>query len=164
MATYAELFGKKSSGASAFVKAGEEGETLLMVQTDEPKQVPQQIEVNGKRVNKWLVQPAEGDKYKVVGETADFDESDYNNAFQPDGDLHIPVRVVAKKLKNGEVDKTFEPYDATWDLGAGDQMEKFQDAMMESDVPAEKGTKYARKLLTTKVKPYKYSIKMQSGE
>jgi hypothetical protein len=164
MATYDDLFGGKSGGSGSFVRAGQEGETLLMVQTGEIKKVPQQVEVDGKKYNKWLVQPSEDSKWKVVPQMPGFDESDYHGAFQPNADIHVPVKVVAKKLKNGEKDETFEPYDATWDLGAGDQMDKFKDAMLESGAAAIEGTKYSRKLLTTQVKPYKYAIKMQAGK
>lgn len=163
MATYADLFGKKS-GSSSYVPAGGEGETLLMVQTGEPQLVAQTVEVNKKRLEKWLVQDSEGGKWRVVGADADFDESDYNNAFQPEKDIHLPVKVVGKLLPNGSKDESFEPYDATWDLGAGDQREKFQDAMLEADIPAAVGTRYKRKLLTNKVKPYKYAISMKAGE
>lgn len=155
MATLDDLFGKKT-GSQRWMKFENEGEAFLLVQTDEPKRVPQRGPNGGIT---WLVQKAEGDKYKPVEADASFDESDYNNAFKPDGNIVIPARVLAKKLKDGSPDPAHEEFDTDWEL-TKDQAEKFRDAMLDSGVPAEAGTRYAVKLLSRAKKPYTYSVKI----
>jgi hypothetical protein len=155
VATLDDLFGKKTSG-QRWMKFENEGEAFLLVQTDEPKRVPQRGPNGGIT---WLVQPAEGDKYKPVEADANFNESDYNNAFKPDGNIVIPARVLAKKLKDGSTDPAHEEFDTDWEL-TKDQVEKFRDAMLDSGASAEAGTRYAVKLLSRAKKPYTYSVKI----
>lgn len=155
MATLDDLFGK-AEGNRRFMKFDVEGEAFLLEQTDEPKLVPQKGP-NGRKI--WLVQDAEGDKYRPVEEDSSFDESDYNNAFMPDKNIVIPARVLAKKLKDGSTDNSHEPFDTEWEL-TKDQREKFREAMLDSGQSAEAGTKYAVKLLSRAKKPYTYSVKI----
>lgn len=154
MATLDDLFGKKSGG-QRWMKFENEGEAFLLVQTDEPKRVPQK---NANDEVVWLVQVNEGDKYKPMGEGT-FDADTVANAFKPDGNIVIPARVLAKKLKDGSTDPAHEEFDTDWEL-TKDQAEKFRDAMLDSGVPAEAGTKYAVKLLSRAKKPYTYSVKI----
>lgn len=165
MATYDELFGKGASASStgAWVKPGVVGETLIMVQVGEIKRVPQQIEVDGQKRDKWLVQVNEGDRYKPMGKGT-FDPDAVKNAFEPDYGIHLKVRVVARKNPDTTLDDTFKEHEATWDLSAGDQMDKLKDAMLDSGVALVDGTRFGRKFLADNPKPYKYSIKMQAGE
>lgn len=164
--TYADLFGGRSSGGdrTPFFKYEETGDEYLLVQTGPHTMHAQTIEVKRVRMNKWLVQRAEGDKWEAIGAGPNFQESDYFNAFQPEKEIRIPVKVMNRRGKDGKQVENFEPYDALWDLAAGDLTQKLQDAMLESDVPAIEGTRYVTKRLSTDSKPYKYSIRMKAGE
>lgn len=155
MATLDDLFGKPA-GSQRYMKFENEGEAFLLEQTAEPKLVPQKGP-NGRKI--WLVQDAEGDKYRAVEEDSSFDESDYNNAFMPEKNIVIPAKVLAKKLKDGAADPSHEPFDTEWEL-TKDQREKFREAMLDSGQSAEAGTKYAVKLLSRSKKPYSYSVKI----
>lgn len=167
--TYADLFGNKSQGGGSrtpFFKYEETGDEYLLVQTGPHQMVDQTIEVGKKRLTKWIVldkPKEEGGQYKAMGEGT-FDPDKVENAFQPDKEIRLPVKVLARKTKDGKADEKFEPYDALWDLAAGDLTQKLQDAMLESDVPAVEGTRYVTKRLSTTPKPYKYSIRMKAGE
>jgi hypothetical protein len=155
VATFDDLFGSNSSG-KRYIKFENDGEAFLLEQTGEPKKVDQRGPKGG---TVWLVQEREGDKYKPVEETRDFEESDYNNAFKPKN-IAIPVTVVGKKLKDGTKDEAFEPFETTWELSTGDQEAKFKDAMLETGASAEAGTKYVLKRISSATKPYKFSIRI----
>lgn len=156
MATFDDLFGKGSGSGKQFIKFENDGEAFLLEQTGEPKKVDQRGPKGG---TIWLVQESEGDKYKPVEETKDFDESDYNNAFKPKN-IAVPVKVIGKKLKDGSKDEGFEPFETLWELSTGDQEAKFKDAMLDAGVPVETGTKYVLKRLDSTKKPYTFSIKI----
>lgn len=156
MASFDDLFGGGNGGSGRrFMKFENEGEAFLLVQTGEPKLVPQKNQ-NGEIV--YLVQVNEGDKYKPMGKGT-FDEDTVANAFMPEKEIVIPARAVGKKLKDGSKDPDFEEFDTDWEL-TKDQKEKFKEAMLDAGVPAEEGTKYVVKLLSRKDKPYKYSVKI----
>lgn len=152
MATYDDLF-NQSSG-KRYMKFENDGESLLLVQTDEPKLVPQKNN-EGKTV--YLVQVSEGDKYKPMTKDQ-FDEDEVENFFTPKV-VSIPVTVAGKKLKDGTKDDSFEPFDTNWELNQ-DQEKKFKEALLDTGLPAEAGTKYAVKRLSSKSKPYTYSVKI----
>ena len=154
MATLDDLFGKKT-GSQRWMKFNEEGEAFLLVQTGEPKRAPQ-VNDTGRLV--FLVQVNVGDRYKPMAEGT-FDPETVQNSFKPDGNIVIPARVLAKKLKDGSTDPAHEEFDTEWEL-TKDQAEKFRDAMLDSGVPAEAGTRYAVKLLSRAKKPYTYSVKI----
>lgn len=157
MATFDDLFGGKSSG-QRFMKFEKEGESLLLEQTGEPKRVPQ-LGPNDKPT--WLVKLVGAPKYKPM-EEGDFDpddESEVENAFQPEKEIVIPVRVVGKKNADGSKDEDFTPFDTDWEVTKG-QKDKLKDAMLEASAPAEKGTKYVVKLLSRDKKPYTYAVRI----
>lgn len=160
MATFDDLFGNK--GGKKFIKFEEVGETLLFVQTGEPKRAPQKNNKTGKNV--WLVKFASEAKYKPMDE-GDFDEDDptVENAFQPQGQLVIPVQVAGRKKKDGTPDGDFEPFEADWEV-TKDQEPKLKDSMLETGLPASPGTRYAVKLLSRAEKPYKYAVKTLPAE
>jgi len=161
MATYADLFGdpnapKVKSSDQKWIKFEEVGESLLLLQTGEPKQVPQKVE--GKV--KWIVQPYDGAKWQPMGEGT-FDPEKVAGSFLPDEkDVEIPVRVVGKKNSKGEKVEGFEPFDATWELKNGDTLDKFKEELLDTEATIGEGTMWAYKQLA-KVKPrYKYSVKI----
>ena len=159
MATLDDLFGNKNDGSKRFMKFENDGEMFRLVQTDEPKLVPQKNPQTGK--NTWLVQVNEGDKYQPKDEGT-FNEDEVHNAFMPNKNIVIPVRVVGKKLANGSKDENFEEFDSEWEL-TRDQTPKFKEAMLDTGVAAEAGTIYLLKRLSSKQKPYTYAIKMEAG-
>lgn len=165
--TFEDLFGGGSKsgdgGTSKFIRPGEVGETLSMVQVGGHKMVPQQIKVGNSFEDKWLVQVGPKDKYKPMG-VSQFDADAVENAFEPDYLPQLTVKVVGRLNPDGSKDEDFVPYEAKWDLSGGDQFAKFKDAMLESGAPAVDGTKYNRKFLSDKTKPYNYSIRMKAGE
>jgi hypothetical protein len=157
-----ELYGKTGGNSDKrWIKFENEGDTFLLEQIDEPKLVTQKNQKTGK--DKWLVQVNESDKYKVMDE-GDFDPDEVHNSFMPDKDIEIPVRVLGKKLPNGDKVEDFEPFDATWELRNGDMQDKHMEAMMETRAAAEKGARYTVTLLSKSVKPYKYSVRMKAAE
>jgi len=159
VATIDDLF-PAPAGSKKYMKFNEEGEALLLVQTGEPKLVPQK---NQQGQNVWLVKFADADKYQPKGEgTFDPDDENVENAFQPDREIVIPVEVVGKKLKNGSKDDGFESFKTDWEV-TKDQREKLKEALMDASSPAEEGTKYVVKLLSKQNKPFKYSVKVLEG-
>lgn len=155
MATFDDLFGGSTSG-KRFIKFEEVGESFLLEQTADVKRPPQKNQKTGKTV--WLVQVNKGDRYKPMDE-GDFDADEVENCFKPEAEIHIPVRVLAKKDKQGKAVDGFEQFDTDWEL-TRDQKDKLKEAMMDVGLPAEPGQKYAVKLLSKSEKPYKYSVKM----
>lgn len=156
MATLDDLFGNNNGGGRRFMKFNEDGESFLLVQTGEPKRVPQKNPQTGK--NTWLVQRNDGDKYQPMDEGT-FDEDEVENAFMPEKEIVIPVQVVAKKLKDGSKDPAHEVFETEWML-TRDQKDKFKDALMDSGANAEAGAKYVLKRLNSTKKPYTYSVKI----
>jgi hypothetical protein len=157
MATFDELFGGSGTGGQRWMKFDNEGEAYLLEQAGEPKLVDQK-DANGDVT--WLVKLAGADKYKpMAAGTFDPDGEDVENAFKPEKEIHIPVKAVAKKLKDGTADPNHEPFDTTWEL-TKDQRPKLKEAMLDANVPAVVGTKYVVKLLSRSKKPYTYSVKI----
>jgi hypothetical protein len=152
LATYDDLF--KQSSDKRFLRFENDGESFLLVQTGEPNLVPQRNQ-DGKIV--FLVQTTVGDKYKPMTKGS-FDEDEVANFFTPKV-VSIPVTVAGKKLKNGDKDEDFEPFNINWEL-TQDQEQKFKEALLDTGLPSEAGTKYALKRLSSKSKPYTYSIKI----
>jgi hypothetical protein len=156
MASYDDLFGKKSGGDRKFMKFEADGEAFLLVQTGEPKMVPQKR--NEKVVH--IVKFEENPKGKPMAfDEYDPDADNVEWVIKPK-DIEIPVRVIAKKDSAGKKVENFEPFDSVWELNQGDMEAKFKDAMLDAGVAVEEGTKYALKRLDSKKKPYTYSVKI----
>lgn len=161
MATYADLFGdpnapKATGGSQRWLKFEQVGETFLLQQTGEPKQVPQQVD---KKV-KWIVQAYEGAAWKPMGEGT-FDPEKVAGSYQPDEkDIEIPVTVVGKKDSKGQKVEDFEPFDTVWELKNGDTLDKFKAELLDTGHPAAPGTLWAYKQLSKSTKPYQYSVKI----
>lgn len=153
MATYDDLF-KRDSG-KRYMKFENDGESFLLVQTGEPRLVPQRNRDTNEII--YIVQVEEEGKWKRMSKE-DFDEDEVFGIYQPKNVL-IPVTVVAKKLKDGTKDESFESFDTDWELNQ-DQEKKFKEALLDTGLPAERGTKYAVKRLSSSTKPYTYSVKI----
>lgn len=155
MASFDEIFGKKSGGSN-FLKFTEDKETFLVQQTGEPE-AREQKNQNGKTV--YLVKLHDAIKYKPMGED-EFDQDEVENFFKPDPNYIVPVRIIGHKNAKGEAIEDQVGNDVTWDTSAGDTFAKLKDAVLEEGVGLEVDAVYAVKRLTSKEKPYKYSVKV----
>lgn len=157
--TYEDLFGAQSpmngSTPSRYMKWDQDGEELLVRVTGELEFRDQQID--GK--TKWLVRMVKGGKMKPMAE-GDFDPEKVEDAFKPkEKDALIPVKVMGKKLKNGEKVENFEPFDTMWELVKGDFKTALQAEMREAGKPIDVGLMVALKRLDSTGKPHKFSVK-----
>lgn len=160
MATYADLFGDpnapKAPKGGRWIKFENVGETFLLQQIGEPKDVPQQVD--GK--TKWIVQAYEDAPWKPMGEGT-FDPEKVAGSFLPDDkDWEIRVRVVGKKDAKGVKVEDFEPFETTWELKNGDTLTKFQAELLDTGAEIGDGTLWAWKQLSKAKKPYQYSVKI----
>lgn len=163
MATFDELFGKKSGGGK-YLKWENVDDAFYMVVTGEPDgRYPQRDFKTGK--GKFLVKLADAAKYKPMREGEfDPDSEDVENYFALTT-LMIPVKVFRKVLPTGQDDETFEEFETEWIL-TDEQTEKLKDQMLETKVPIEAGTIIADKLLVKggNGNYSKHMIRLQAAE
>ena len=157
--TYEDLFGAQSpmngSTPSRYMKWDQDGEELLVRVTGELEFRDQQID--GK--TKWLVRMVKGGKMKPMAE-GDFDPEKVEDAFKPkEKDALIPVKVLGKKLKNGEKVENFEPFDTMWDLGKGNFKTALQAEMRETGRAIDIDLTAALKRLDSTSKPHSFGVK-----
>lgn len=156
MATFDELFGKAETGN--YLKWNEVGDSFAMEVTGEPNpKAPQKNFSTGKI--KFLVQKNEGDKWQPMDEGT-FDPDVVHGSFMAT-QIAVPVRVYQKKTKAGLVED-FEAFDTTWEL-TKEHTEKLKEAMAETQIPLQKGTKVNVTFLIDG-KPRKFSVKMKAAE
>jgi hypothetical protein len=160
MASYEDLFGTNGAatgGSGRWMKWENDGEAFLFQQTEEPVVSDQMTD--DKKV-KWLVRMVEGGKVKPMGE-GEFNPDQVDGAWKPkEKDVTIQGRVLGKKDKDGKKVEPFEPFDAAWELKAGDFLAKLQAEMRDTGHPAAPGTVWALKRLSSETKPYQYSVKI----
>lgn len=157
MASFDDIFGKKSGGSS-FLKFTEDKETFLVQQTGEPEARDQK---NAKGQVVYLVKMKSAPKYKPMGaDEFDQDSENVENFFKPDPNYVVPVRIIGHKNAKGESAEDQVGSDVIWDTSAGDTFAKLKDAVLEEGVGLEVGAVYAVKRLDSKSKPYTYSVKV----
>lgn len=158
MATYEEMFGKKSSGDKKYIKWEKVGEVLFFRVTGEPYEVPQ-VNFTTKKA-KFMVQEVKGGKWGPKDEGS-FDPNGVESCF-PLQEWAIPVTVTGKKGTDGEMVADFEEFDAEW-APSQNQNDKLKDAMLETEIPIQAGTIIAVKWALDE-KPRKYIVKLAAGE
>lgn len=158
MATFDDLFGKKSSDQK-YIKWSQIDEALYMVVTGEPDPRHPQIDFkSGKK--KYMVQVNADSKWgpKQDGE---FNPDHVENYFELTC-IKVPVKVFRRVLPNGEDDASFEEFEADW-IPTQDQEEKLKDQMLETRIPLSEGTVVAVKYLLDG-KPRKYMVRLAESE
>lgn len=167
MATFDDLFGKKSGGK--YIKWNAVGEMLIFqVNGEVDAAAPQKDFRSGEK--KYMVETEEKkpdgkNKWKPMLESQFSPETQEEKdlGFFPLTQIEIPVTVVGRKLASGETDDTHEPFDGTWEL-TDQQKERLKEAMMEDrDIQLVPGTIIAVKWIDDG-KPRKYAIKLKAGE
>lgn len=158
MATYEEMFGKKSGGSGKYIQWKAMGEVLFFRVTGEPYEVPQ-VNFSSKK-KKFMVRVDEDGKWGPKDE-GEFDPGAVASYF-PLMEWAVPVVVTGKRNADGTDVQDWEEFTGEW-VPNQDQNEKLKNAMLETELPLQAGTVIAVKW-AAEDKPRKYVVKLAAGE